>query len=144
MELRVINMNEDKAQELYASPACQQLIDAMNEYYLQIGFNFPWVGYFVIKNNQVVGTGGFTGQPQEGRVEIAYWTFEEFEGQGIASYTCKELVAIAREADPTLTITAKTKPEYNVSTKILQKNGFEQAGIVQDHEIGDAWFWVIN
>lgn len=144
MELRVINMNEDKAQELYASPACQQLIDAMNEYYLQIGFNLPWVGYFVIKNNQVVGTGGFTGQPQEGRVEIAYWTFEEFEGQGIASYTCKELVAIAREADPTLTITAKTKPEYNVSTKILQKNGFEQAGIVQDHEIGDAWFWVIK
>lgn len=143
MELRVINMNEDKAQELCASPACQQLIDAMNEYYLQIGFNLPWVGYFVIKNNQVVGTGGFTGQPQEGRVEIAYWTFEEFEGQGIASYTCKELVAIARKTDPMLTITAKTKPEYNASTKILQKNGFEQAGIVQDHEIGDAWFWVI-
>lgn len=144
MELRVIHMNEDKTNDMYASADCQQLIDSMNEYYPQIGFNLPWVGYFVVKDNQIVGTGGFTGQPKNGSVEIAYWTFKAFEGQGIASYTCKKLVAISKRTDPTLLITAKTMPEHNASTKILQKNGFEFAEIVQDHEIGDAWLWTIN
>jgi [ribosomal protein S5]-alanine N-acetyltransferase len=144
MELRVIHMNEDQTNDMYASADCQQLIDSMNEYYPQIGFNLPWVGYFVVKDNQIVGTGAFTGEPKNGSVEIAYWTFKAFEGQGIASYTCKELVAISKRTDPTLLITAKTMPEHNASTKILQKNGFEFAEIVQDHEIGDAWFWTIN
>jgi [ribosomal protein S5]-alanine N-acetyltransferase len=61
----------------------------------------------------------------------------------VASFICQALVALATQTDPTLTITAKTKPEYNASTKILQKNGFEFAEIVQDHEIGDAWLWKI-
>jgi [ribosomal protein S5]-alanine N-acetyltransferase len=142
MELSIIQLHEDKTRELYASSDCQQIIDSMNEYYPQIGFNLPWVGYFVIKNNQVVGTGGFTGKPIAGRVEIAYYTFKEFEGQGIASFTCKELVAISKRADPTLLITAKTEPQHNASTKILQKNGFEFSEVVQDHEIGDAWLWL--
>jgi [ribosomal protein S5]-alanine N-acetyltransferase len=142
MKLSIINPNEDKTNTLYASPDCQQIIDSMNEYYPQIGFNPPWVGYFVIKDHQVVGTGAFVGQPKEGRVEIAYYTFKAFEGQGIASFTCKELVAIAMSADPSLIITAKTQPEHNASTTILQKNGFEYLGVVQDHEIGDAWLWL--
>lgn len=144
MELRIISINEDKTKEIYASPDCQQLIDAMNEYYPKIGFCIPWVGYFVIHNNQVVGTGGFTGKPNEGKVEIAYWTFSAFEGQGVASFTCRELVAISKRTDPSLLISAKTKPEHNASTRILQKNGFAIAGVVQDHEIGDAWLWTIS
>lgn len=144
MELKIININEDKDNELYASEDCQQLIDTMNQYYPVIGFNLPWVGYFVVRENQVVGTAGFTGQPIEGKVEIAYWTFSQFEGQGIASFSCKELIAIVRKTDPTVIITAKTKPEHNASSKILQKNGFHFIEIVQDHEIGDAWFWAMK
>lgn len=144
MELRIINVNEDKTNGVYASTDCQNLINSMNEYYPKIGFIVPWVGYFVLRNNQIVGTGGFTGQPVEGKVEIAYWTFKEFEGQGVASFTCKELISISKNTDPQLVITAKTAPEHNASTKILQKNGFEFSGIVQDDEIGDAWLWVLK
>ena len=144
MELRIINVNEDKTNGVYASTDCQNLINSMNEYYPKIGFIIPWVGYFVLRNNQIVGTGGFTGQPVEGKVEIAYWTFKEFEGQGVASFTCKELISISKNTDPQLVITAKTAPEHNASTKILQKNGFEFSGIVQDVEIGDAWLWVLK
>ena len=144
MELRVIPINEDKTSEMYVSQDCQHIIDAMNEYYPKVGFNEPWVGYFVFKNNEVVGTGGFAGQPIDGRVEIAYWTFKAFEGQGIASFTCSALIAISQKADPGLLITAKTAPEYNASTTILQKNGFEFSEIVQDHEIGDAWLWILK
>jgi RimJ/RimL family protein N-acetyltransferase len=116
----------------------------MNDYYPIIGFHKPWVGYFTLKGNQVVGTGGFTGQPKDGKVEIAYWTFKEFEGQGIASFTCKELIIIAKTADPEIIITAKTAPENNASTKILQNNGFSFTEIVQDDEIGDAWLWMLD
>lgn len=141
MELKIINPDEDKTNEMYASEDCQQLIDSMQQYYPVIGFNLPWVGYFVLRENQVVGTAGFTGQPIDGKVEIAYWTFSAFEGQGIASFACNELISIARKTYPAVIIIAKTKPEHNASTKILQKNGFHFVEIVQDHEIGDAWLW---
>ena len=144
MELKIINTNEDKTNKIYSSTDCQQLINSMNEYYPKIGFNKPWVGYFVFNNNQVVGTSGFTGQPKDGKVEIAYGTFKEFEGQGIASFACKELISISKKTDPTITITAKTAPEHNASTKILQNNGFEFSEIVQDDEIGDAWLWTLK
>jgi ribosomal-protein-alanine N-acetyltransferase len=144
MELKAIQLNEDNTNEIYSSPDCQQLISSMNEFYLKIGFNTPWVGYFVFKNNQVVGTGSFVGQPKNGKVEIAYWTFKEFEGKGIASFSCKKLISISERTDPTIIITAKTAPEYNASTKILQNNGFEFSEIVEDEEIGQAWLWTLK
>lgn len=143
MELKTIELDVDQSKEIYASTNCQQLINSMKEYYPKIGFNKPWVGYFAFSNDQIVGTGGFTGQPKDGKVEIAYWTFREFEGQGIASFVCKELIAIAKTTDPTIIITAKTAPEHNASTKILQNNGFTFTEIVQDDEIGDAWLWTL-
>lgn len=82
--------------------------------------------------------------PRDGKVEIAYWTFKEFEGQRIASFACKELITISHNADPKLTITAKTVPEQNASTKILENNGFIFREIVQDEEIGDVWMWTLT
>ena len=116
----------------------------MEDYYLKIGFNKPWVGYFVFNDNQIVGTGGFTGQPKDGKVEIAYWTFKEFEGQCIASFACKELIAISKKTEPCITIIAKTALEHNASTNIFRNNGFEFSKIVQDHDIGDAWLWILK
>lgn len=144
MELKIIELNIDKSNSIYSSDDCQMLLKSYDDYYQLIGFNLPWVGYFVVRKHTVVGSCGFTGEPKEGKVEIAYWTFKEFEGQGIASFSCKELVSISRQTNPTITITAKTAPEYNASTKILQNNGFQFTEIVQDHEIGDAWLWTFK
>ena len=143
MEFKPIELNIDRSMEIYASTDCQQLINSMNDYYPIIGFNKPWIGYFAFKNNQIVGTGGFTGQPKDGKVEIVYWTFKEFEGQGIASFVCKQLITIAEASDHSIIITAKTAPEHNASTKILQNKGFTFTEIVQDDEIGDAWLWTL-
>jgi RimJ/RimL family protein N-acetyltransferase len=144
MELKVINIKENKANELFASVDCQKIISIYEDYYQKIGYNLPWVGYFVLRENQIVGCCGFTGQPKDGKVEIAYYTFKEFEGQGIASFSCKELISIANQTDPTVIITAKTVPEYNASTKILQNFRFTFSEIVQDEEIGDAWLWILD
>jgi [ribosomal protein S5]-alanine N-acetyltransferase len=144
MKLKIIELNIDKSNDIYSSDNCQMLLKSYDDYYQIIDFNLPWVGYFVVRQNDIVGSCGFTGKPKEGKVEIAYWTFKEFEGQGIASFSCKELVSISQQTDPTITITAKTAPEHNASTKILQNNGFEFIEIVQDHEIGDAWLWALK
>ena len=130
MELKMIGLNIDKSQEIFNSEDCQLLLKIYDEYYLKIGYHVPWVGYFIIKENKIVGSCGFTGQPKDGIVEIAYWTFKEFEGQGIASFACKELITIALQCNQGLTITAKTAPAHNASTKILEKNNFVFTEIV--------------
>ena len=144
MELRILQLNEDKTNKLFDSENCQTLLNMYEEFYPKIGFNLPWVAYLIIRENQVVGSCSFVGQPKEGKVEIAYWTFKEYEGQGISSFACKELVAISQGADPNLTITAKTAPEHNASTRILQKTGVVFTEIVQDEEIGGAWVWTFK
>jgi [ribosomal protein S5]-alanine N-acetyltransferase len=142
MELQPITLAEDRSIPRYATPDCQELIAIYADYYKKIGYHPPWIGYFVLRDDLVVGSCSFTGQPKEGRVEIAYWTFKANEGQGIASFSCKALISLAKTTDPALIITAKTSPEHNASTRILEKNGFEFSGIVQDDEIGDAWEWI--
>jgi RimJ/RimL family protein N-acetyltransferase len=102
------------------------------------------VGYVVVRDEVIVGSCSFTGAPKNGKVELAYWTFKEFEGQGIATFACKELVTIARKTDPTVSITAKTEPRKNSSTKVLEKSGFVFSEVVQDEEIGSAWLWVLS
>ncbi|MBE7515045.1 MAG: GNAT family N-acetyltransferase [Chloracidobacterium sp.] len=141
MELRILDLAE-KADELFASDDCQAIFAMYEDFYPTIGFVPPWVGYFVVRDGLVVGCCGFVGQPQDGKVEVAYATFKEFEGRGIASFSCSELLKIAYANDPSLMVTAKTAPEENASVAILRKNGFIYSGIVQDHEIGNAWLWI--
>lgn len=144
MQLKPISIQEDKTKPEYASPECQQLLSMYEQFYPTIGFHLPWVGYFIISDNTIVGSCGFVGQPQHGKVEMAYWTFQPYEGKGIASFACKELIEIARKSDPGLTICAKTAPEKNASTRILEKNHFKFSEVVQDEETGDAWLWVLR
>jgi len=142
MKLRPLLIDEDKSQEIFANPDCQEIFKSYPDYYYKTGYNLPWIGYFVIRDDKVVAVCGFTGAPKEGRVEIAYGTFKQHEGQGIASFSCRELMAIAASVDPQIIITAKTAPEENASVKILKRNGFVFTGVVQDEGIGDAWEWV--
>ncbi|HRG25629.1 MAG TPA: GNAT family N-acetyltransferase [Chitinophagaceae bacterium] len=141
MRLTPIPLEPDLNNPLYQNDNCQALICIYDEYYPRNGYQPPWTGYFIIKENEVVGSCGFTKAPEDGVVEIAYWTFPEYEGQGIGSFACGELVRLANETDPTVRITAKTAPEENPSVTILKKHQFQQAGVVQDEEIGEAWLW---
>jgi len=144
MYLKAIEWQVEQLDEINQSDSCQLLLKTYAEYYKQIGYHVPWIGYFVVKDHETVGSCGFKGQPKDGKVEIAYWTFDGFEGQGIASFSGKELVSICEQTDPAITIIATTAPEHNASTRILTKNGFLFSAIVQDHEIGDAWEWSLS
>src|SRR5688572_32725498 len=64
--------------------------------YAQVGFVRPWVGYFAVTAGVGCGGGGLKEAPEDGRVEIAYFTVPQFEGRGFASGAAHSLVAIAR------------------------------------------------
>ncbi|MCA9250132.1 MAG: GNAT family N-acetyltransferase [Phycisphaerales bacterium] len=122
------------------------VLGSTRDHYGRTGFSPPWVGYMVQSNDasgtaQWVGTCAFTAAPKDGRVEIAYFTFPDFEGRGIATQMARKLLEIARQNDSTLTITAFTLAEKNASNSILKKLGFDFAGVVEHPEDGTIWEW---
>ena len=144
LTLEPIRLDQDRTKHAYASEDCQHVFKMWEAYYPKIGFHLPWIGYFVKLDHQIVGCCAYTGPPVNNTVEISYWTFKEFEGQGIATGSCRQLIAIAKAEDPSIRIIAKTAPEKNASTTILERCGFAFSGVVQDHEIGDAWEWTLQ
>jgi ribosomal-protein-alanine N-acetyltransferase len=77
MKLIPININEDKTQKIFASEDCQQVLNTYESYYPRIGFAFPWIGYFILHDDTIVGSCGFTGKPINEVIEIAYYTKDE-------------------------------------------------------------------
>ena len=74
-------------------------------------------------------------------MEIAYHTFPEFEGQGVATAMARELVALALSQAPELVVAAQTLPEPNASHRILQKIGFRHVSTLEDPDEGEVWEW---
>ena len=124
-----------------ANPDCQPSLEMSIQYFEKIGYQPPWIGYFAEEGGKMVGNAAFKGAPKAGRVEIAYATFAAHQNQGIGTRICAALVALAQANDPNLILTARTLPESNFSTRILEKNGFQLVGSVQDPEDGEVWEW---
>lgn len=104
----------------------------------------PWGGYLVVDpgSSTVVGTCGFKNGPSDdGAVEIAYFTFPEFEGQGFATAMATRLKQLAETSTAVRRIIAHTLPERNPSTRILEKIGMQCTGEVDDPEDGRVWRW---
>ncbi|HMC92855.1 MAG TPA: GNAT family N-acetyltransferase [Allosphingosinicella sp.] len=86
-----------------------------------------------------VGLVGFKSAPQDGAVEIAYFTFPRFEGRGFASEAIRHLVAHAGRAVDR--VIAHTLPEESPSTRALRRCGFACVGDELDPEEGEVWRW---
>ncbi len=142
MELIPIKETLEENKVFTAIPDCQDSIYMTIAFYEKVGFQPPWIAYYFRKDHQLVGSGAFKGAPANGRVEIAYGTFENFRHQGIGAGICRKLVELAQQTDPSVEITARTLPEKNYSTRILEKNGFAWAGMVNDPEDGEVWEWL--
>jgi len=142
MQLIPILQTADENEAFKGNPLCASSLYVTIDYYKTIGFNPPWIGYYVEKDGVLVGAAAFKGAPVNNKVEIAYGTFEPFQQQGIGTTICRLLVERALQANPNVKITARTLPENNFSTKLLQKNNFKYAGIVNDPDDGDVWEWV--
>lgn len=112
--------------------------------YESVGFIEPWVCYLAIFETTLVGTCGFKSIPHDGRVEIAYFTFPEFENRGFASAMAAQLVTIAKRHQPSILVTAQTLPERNASHRILEKLGFNCVGKIEHPEDGTVCEWQLT
>ena len=122
-------------------PDCEPGLSMTIEFFDKIGYNPPWIGYYAQLNGNLVGGCAFKGKPKNGRVEIAYGTFPQYQHQGVGAEMCKQLLQLALKTDPAVTVTARTLPEESYSTRILRKNGFVHLGTIWDDDDGDVWEW---
>ena len=139
MHLVTINPKDKQlASAISGNQNCMMVYDMTLKLYERMGYREPWIGYFLQEDEQYIGSCGFKGEPQSGRIELAYFTFPEFEGKGFATEMCRMLLTIAMEAQPTILVTARTLPQENASTRILVKNGFTLQGTIHDPEDGEV------
>lgn len=146
VELVLLSIAESlvENQNFLSIPDCLETLSMSVEYYHRIGYCPPWIGYFVQHGDQLVGSAGYKGPPRDGRIEISYGVFEPFRNQGIGASICRVLTKLALESHPPVLVTAKTLPENNYSSRILEKNGFLNRGIVIDPDDGPVWEWVYD
>src|SRR6185312_17381779 len=141
MELIAIKETLEENVDFVGNALCQDSIYMTIDFYKRVGFNLPWICYYVKLGEELVGAAAFKGKPVNGIVEIAYGTFEKYRNRGIGTLICRQLVNLSLQTDPSVIITARTLPEENFSTRLLKKNDFVFSGTVIDPEDGEVWEW---
>jgi [ribosomal protein S5]-alanine N-acetyltransferase len=123
-------------------PIAENILTATVELYKTASYELPWVGYLVLDDiGECIGTCAFKSPPTDNSVQIAYFTFPEYEGRGYASRMANNLVHIALKAQPGIQVIAQTLPEENTSTSTLKKAGFVFDKEVHHPEDGLVWEW---
>jgi [ribosomal protein S5]-alanine N-acetyltransferase len=144
LRLVAIDLTGAPEEELQVPELGRQVALANVDNYRRNGFEKPWCAYFAVIDPTVVGCCAFKTPARDGRVEIAYFTFPELEGRGIATRMAGELARIAKAADPSVLVTAQTLPQPSASTSVLGKAGFVRARTVIHPEDGEVWEWELR
>lgn len=106
-----------------------------------------WGGYVAVDEtgDLVVGSCAFTGPPTaDGTVEIAYYTFGPYEGQGYAKSMARALISVAHSSPLVHHVIAHTLPERNPSTSVLRSVGMRFVGEAWDPDEGPVWRWQLE
>jgi ribosomal-protein-alanine N-acetyltransferase len=141
MRLLPIKEQLDDNHDFLKHPDCQDSLYLSVAFFKNVGYHFPWIGYYAYADGALVGSAAFKGRPLYGKVEIAYGIFPKYRQRGFETEICRQLVNISLRTDPSVLITARTLKEESYSTKILRKNGFHFSGPVMDQDDGEVWEW---
>ncbi len=106
----------------------------------QILMNPDWLGFWVIFEDQVIGSGGYKKAPEAGMVEIGYGIHEPFWGRGAATGLCEILTKHAFRLGVDC-VRAHTLADGFASQKVLSRNGFAMQGEVIEPEDGLVLRW---
>lgn len=142
MRLLPIYETPEENEYYFQKPHCGEILEVYPSFYARVGFCPPWIGYFAELDGVLVGCGGFKGGPKNGMIEIAYGTFDEYRHRGIGTEICRLLTELSLRTDSRVSISARTLPENNYSSRVLEKNGFLSAGHVWDEEDGNVTEWI--
>ena len=127
--------------EINLPPFAQEALTNTVKLYQTVDYIPPWISYLAFENKNYVGGCAFKSPPVNNNVEIAYFTFPDYEGHGVATRMAEKLVRIALEENENIRIFAQTLPEIDASTTILRKLGFNKKGKVVHKEDGVVWEW---
>ena len=142
MELVEITLDGVPARKIEVVPEiAADVMKSTAEMYQVHGYQPPWIGYLAMDEGTCVGTCAFKTPPVNGRVEIAYFTFPENEGRGVATAMAKKLLELAMINRRTVQVFAQTLPEQNASTRVLERLGFKQTDEIDHPEDGRVWEW---
>jgi RimJ/RimL family protein N-acetyltransferase len=141
MELLPIKEHLDENPEFVGHPDCQESLGTCIDFYKRVGFNPPWICYYVQLDGNLVAAAAFKGKPIDNKVEIAYGTFPAYQQQGIGTRVADTLVKLALKNAPSVRVIAQTLKEENYSVKILRKNNFQLIGTAIDEDEGEVWEW---
>jgi RimJ/RimL family protein N-acetyltransferase len=144
-QLKLVKIGKDgKVPGITHEGIIDEVLSSTAQMYKNVGYQEPWLGYLAVLDGSCVGTCAFKSAPEDGRVEIACFTFPEFEGRGVATQMTKQLIEMALSKDRELTIAAQTPPSMGASTKVLEKHGFELVGLVGHEQDGEVWEWALK
>lgn len=114
---------------------------------LRSGCLKEWWSYMILhkKDKSLIGLGGYKGPPDsQGVVEIGYGIAPAYRGKGYATEAASALIGNAINIAGVNVVWAHTLPEFNASTKVLQKCGMERVAEIIDPDDGQVWRWQLK
>lgn len=105
-----------------------------------------WTYLFVhIADRRLVGIGGFKGEADdEGRVEFGYSLAPSYRRRGLATEAARGMLAYAFSHPHVKRVEARTLPEQNASTRVLERIGMSFTETLHDPDDGYVWGWSIR
>ena len=103
-----------------------------------------WASTFCIVRDgdqKIVGSCGFKGSPNNGRVEIGYGVSPACRREGVATSAVSQLVELAFSAGAN-EVLAQVLPENLASSGVARKLGFRNLGLRLDEEGVAVMHWV--
>jgi len=100
----------------------------------------PWRQPWLVRHeDRVVGTVGFKGAPDQGRVEVGYGLVPSVRGRGLATEAVRGLIMAAAGRGVT-EVVAETLTGNRASQRVLEKLGFARTGRYTSEE-GELITW---
>jgi ribosomal-protein-alanine N-acetyltransferase len=102
-----------------------------------------WGTYLFLLEDRssLVGSGGYKGKPSDGVVEIGYEIAPGFRNRGLATEATQAMIDHAFAYAEVDAVVAHTLPEFNASTRVLEKSGMVFVDTVTDPDAGTVWQW---
>ena len=112
--------------------------DALNYYYflqqeLQTNPRRAKLNFTIRENATDKAVGGVRLEPDGEEWELGYWLGEEYWGQGIMTWACKDALEIAK-GEGIKKVYASPRQENAPSRKVLEKNGFKHVRDEQQYD----------
>jgi RimJ/RimL family protein N-acetyltransferase len=119
-------------------PKTLSIVRRMNEALLKAHDRGAWM---IVRDGEVVGLCSYIRPPADGEVEIGFGIAATRRNRGYASAAVAAVLQAAREDPLVAVVVARTATGNPASQRVLERNGFTQAGTDFDDEDGDVILW---